>query len=139
LTGGAKILRFVAVGKYPDEAFAGCGCTYVGDPPPKIGPALAERLMKLLMKETTMALRKIPSKPVTTTPTALVAAQAPAASMASRSEVKGSGTAKAPARGEITREQIERRAYDIYASRGYAAGDPHADWLEAERQLRAGL
>ena len=26
-----------------------------------------------------------------------------------------------------------------WASRGYALGDPTADWYEAERQLRAGL
>jgi hypothetical protein len=65
---------------------------------------------------------------------------APAGPSAERSEFKGSGTAKPPAAAKaITREQIERRAYDIYASRGYAAGDPAADWHEAERQLRAGL
>jgi hypothetical protein len=57
-----------------------------------------------------------------------------------RSEVKGSGTAKAAApKPEVTWQAIERRAYDIYASRGYAAGDPSADWYEAERQLRAGM
>ncbi len=57
-----------------------------------------------------------------------------------RSEVKGSGTTKAPvAIREITWQAIERRAYEIYASRGYAQGDQNADWLEAERQLKAGL
>ncbi|MGN6367894.1 MAG: DUF2934 domain-containing protein [Phycisphaerae bacterium] len=34
---------------------------------------------------------------------------------------------------------IEQRAYEIFAGRGYAPGDPVADWLEAERQLKAGL
>jgi hypothetical protein len=34
---------------------------------------------------------------------------------------------------------IAQRAYEIYAGRGYAPGDPAADWHEAERQLRAGL
>ena len=57
-----------------------------------------------------------------------------------RSEVKGSGTAaKAPAPREINYQMIEQRAYEIYAGRGYAPGDPTADWLEAERQLKAGL
>jgi len=57
-----------------------------------------------------------------------------------RSELKGSGIPKAPAAPRtITQDDIARRAYEIYASRGYAAGDPVADWHEAERQLRAGL
>lgn len=62
-------------------------------------------------------------------------------SIAERSEFKGSGKPKVPTGGprQITREQIERRAYEIYAGRGYAPGDPTADWLEAERQLKAGL
>jgi hypothetical protein len=63
------------------------------------------------------------------------------APIAERSELKGSGTPKMPAATTrtITQEQIARRAYEIYASRGYAPGDPTADWYEAERQLRAGL
>jgi len=76
-------------------------------------------------------------KPTPTTPAA--ATLAPAAPQASeRSEFKGSGTAKTTAR-VITQEQIAKRAYEIYAGRGYAPGDQHADWLEAERQLKAGL
>jgi hypothetical protein len=63
---------------------------------------------------------------------------APAPPQAERSEFKGSGTAKSASR-EITQEQIARRAFEIYAGRGYAPGDQHADWLEAERQLKAGL
>jgi hypothetical protein len=63
------------------------------------------------------------------------------APIAERSELKGSGTPKVPAVATrtITQEQIARRAYEIYASRGYAPGDQTADWYEAERQLRAGL
>jgi hypothetical protein len=80
------------------------------------------------------------------TPTAAPAkvsapAVTPAAPVASvRSEFKGSGT-KVPAATArtISQEDIARRAFEIYASRGYAAGDPTADWYEAERQLRAGL
>jgi hypothetical protein len=57
-----------------------------------------------------------------------------------RSEVKGSGTAKAAApKPEVTWHAIERRAYEIFAGRGYAHGDQNADWYEAERQWRAGL
>ena len=83
----------------------------------------------------------------TKAPAAAVPAAAstqPAASAAApqRSEVKGSGTgaATSPAASkEITWQAIEQRAYEIYANRGYAAGDPNADWYEAERQLKAGL
>jgi hypothetical protein len=32
--------------------------------------------------------------------------------------------------------EIERRAYEIYEGRNGAAGDPVADWLQAERELR---
>lgn len=40
-----------------------------------------------------------------------------------------------PADGTHTAE-IERRAYEIYLSRNRAPGDPVADWLQAERELR---
>jgi len=83
-----------------------------------------------------MAAPKKSSKPVTP------AAAPVAAPTAQRSEIKASGT-KAPAAAAapraITQDMIAKRAYEIYASRGYAAGDQHADWLEAERQLKAGL
>ena len=32
--------------------------------------------------------------------------------------------------------EIERRAYEIYLSRNGAPGDPVADWVQAERELR---
>ncbi len=35
-----------------------------------------------------------------------------------------------------TREQIARRAYEIFAGRGGAPGDPMDDWLQAEAELR---
>ena len=65
----------------------------------------------------------------------------PAPAGVTRSEIKGSGTAKAKlaAPSVITHDLISKRAYEIYASRGYAAGNPDDDWREAERQLRAGL
>jgi hypothetical protein len=69
------------------------------------------------------------------------AAPVPAPIVSERSELKGSGKPKAPAVTAriISHDDIARRAYEIYASRGYAASDPDADWHEAERQLRAGL
>ena len=85
----------------------------------------------------------MPPPKKTKAPASTPATPAPAAAPAApqRSEVKGSGTAAktAPAPREITYAMIEQRAYEIYAGRGYAPGDPTADWLEAERQLKAGL
>jgi hypothetical protein len=90
------------------------------------------------------APRKV-SKPATKSSTP---AAAPAAPVVERSEVKGSGglatpkTAAAPAKAAAripTQAEIQKRAYEIYAGRGYAAGDSAADWHEAERQLKAGL
>jgi hypothetical protein len=40
-----------------------------------------------------------------------------------------------PAGSDLTAE-IEGRAYEIYLSRNGAPGDPVADWLQAERELR---
>ena len=75
-------------------------------------------------------------------------AKAPAAVPVSRSETKGSGTAILPKTvatpvatsfvGKITYEQISTRAYEIYLKRGFGPGDALSDWLEAERQLKAG-
>lgn len=63
-----------------------------------------------------------------------------AAPIAEKSEVKGLGKPKTPvATKTITHDDIARRAYEIYANRGYTPGDQHADWTEAERQLKAGL
>ena len=86
-----------------------------------------------------------PSKSFTGGPAFPVTPSTPAPSspapVIERSEFKGSGKPKtpfSPAR-QVTQEQIAKRAYEIYAGRGYAAGDPTADWHEAERQLKAGL
>lgn len=38
-----------------------------------------------------------------------------------------------------TREQIERRAYEIFQARGDAPGTELSDWLQAEHELKAGL
>jgi hypothetical protein len=37
--------------------------------------------------------------------------------------------------GAPTVEEIARRAYEIYLERGEKAGNPHEDWLAAEREL----
>lgn len=34
-------------------------------------------------------------------------------------------------------EEIRRRAYELFLERNGAAGDPNADWLIAEREIRA--
>ena len=38
---------------------------------------------------------------------------------------------------EITREMIEKKAYELFLARGCEHGSDVNDWLEAERQLRA--
>lgn len=40
---------------------------------------------------------------------------------------------------EPTKNEIRDRAYFLYLARGGEQGDPQADWLEAERQLREEL
>ena len=34
-------------------------------------------------------------------------------------------------------EQISRRAYEIWAGRGFSNGDPIQDWTQAERELKS--
>lgn len=38
-----------------------------------------------------------------------------------------------------THEQIQRRAYEIFAARGEALGTELSDWLQAERELKTEL
>jgi len=42
-------------------------------------------------------------------------------------------------RTEPTKREIQERAYFIYLSRGGQCGDPDADWVRAERELREEL
>ncbi len=50
---------------------------------------------------------------------------------------KGTGpTATIPPAREPTHEQIKLRAYQIYLARKGAPGNPMADWLQAEREIR---
>ena len=93
----------------------------------------------------------MPPKKKTTIVTPATTSFAPAAKTAaapvpvSRSETKGSGTATAvrPLIKEtarvLTHQQIAERAYQLYLKRGFGPGNAHADWIEAERQLKAGL
>jgi len=84
----------------------------------------------------TPALKTKVADPVAAAPVA------PPAPIVEKSEVKGSGrvVAKAPpAPRTLSYDEVAKRAYEIYASRGYARGNPQDDWYEAERQLRAGL
>ncbi|MBI3963025.1 MAG: DUF2934 domain-containing protein [Deinococcus sp.] len=52
------------------------------------------------------------------------------------------GTQKSPraieskAQVEVAEEAIRLRAYEIYLARSGAPGDPVADWLQAEQELR---
>jgi hypothetical protein len=39
----------------------------------------------------------------------------------------------------LTENEIARRAYELYLSRGREDGCDLDDWLQAERELRAGL
>jgi hypothetical protein len=41
-------------------------------------------------------------------------------------------------RAEPTHDQIARRAYEIYVSRGGSHGHHHDDWVQAERELKLG-
>jgi Protein of unknown function (DUF2934) len=38
-----------------------------------------------------------------------------------------------------THEQIARRAFDLWQSRGYPRGSEAQDWMEAEEELRAAV
>src|SRR5205823_1842927 len=90
-------------------------------------------------------LMATPRKPIKSSmppiPAMAAPSPAPAPAIVEKSEMKGSGKPKAPATAgrSPTYDEIAKRAFEIYASRGYAPGDQNADWLEAERQLKAGL
>ena len=85
-------------------------------------------------------IKSMPPAPAAKVTAAPVVTPAPAP-VAEKSEVKGLGKPKTPvsAPKTITHDDIARRAYEIYANRGYTPGDQNADWCEAERQLKAGL
>ena len=49
---------------------------------------------------------------------------------------KPATNATARRRAEPQADEIAARAYEIYCRRNGAAGDPEADWLQAEAELR---
>lgn len=56
-----------------------------------------------------------------------------------RRGARAASTAQQPRAREPTADEIRIRAYEIYCARGGEPGRELDDWLEAERQLRAGL
>ena len=76
--------------------------------------------------------------------TTLTGTAEPAKSLAPRTRRPAPDIAAAPpaldgqaTRREPTQEQIRRRAYELYLARAGRGGSPDADWLQAERELRA--
>ena len=68
----------------------------------------------------------------------LAAEKAPAAKPAAR---KTTAKKTAPEAGPqlvpaLTHEQIAKRAYELWAGRGYVQGDPVHDWWQAEQELK---
>ncbi len=56
-----------------------------------------------------------------------------------RTRVRSKPAREIPTVAGPTEEQIRRRAYEIYLSRGETPGNPEWDWQQAELELRARL
>jgi hypothetical protein len=82
-------------------------------------------------RTTTTATRK-PAKAATTPTAPTLVAETPEARPPRRPAAKR--TPLMP-----THDQIRERAFSIFLKRNGGPGDPHSDWLEAERQLTAEL
>jgi hypothetical protein len=54
-----------------------------------------------------------------------------------RKTVERRAADKATPGGILSQEQVARRAYELYLSRGRRHGADLDDWLQAERELRA--
>ncbi len=86
---------------------------------------------------------KAPAKPIETTATPVAASPAPAIAekkaRAKRTVSKTTAAPAAPKAAAISSDEIALRAYFIAEKRNAQGlpGDPHQDWIEAERQLRA--
>ena len=89
-------------------------------------------------------------KPTTTKPTAKASTKPAAVAKVTKEKVPApKAVAKAPKTvakkivetgpqlvPALTHEQIARRAYEIWAGRGYRQGDPVHDWWQAEQDLK---
>ena len=64
----------------------------------------------------------------------------PASSKTKRTETAAGGSTPPGPNGSppVTDADIARRAYDLYLARGCESGHDVEDWLQAERDLRAG-
>jgi len=92
--------------------------------------------------DTTLATEAVAAAPVEVTPVTAEGAVEP--------PVRTKGTGEAPPQAatpafttvgevaaiELSHDRIAERAYHLYLERGRQPGDPFADWLEAERELR---
>jgi hypothetical protein len=79
--------------------------------------------------------KKAPAKKAATTAAATKTAEkkAPARKVAAKNviEIAPPTVVAAPAY-----EEISKRAYLIWANRGFTHGDPNHDWIQAERELK---
>jgi len=89
---------------------------------------LSETTRKPTVKKTTVkasAKAEVPAK---------VAAAKPAArKTVAKKAAPAVGPQLVPA---LTHEQIAKRAYELWAGRGYVQGDPVHDWWQAEQELK---
>jgi hypothetical protein len=73
-------------------------------------------------------------------PTASAPAKQPAARRAptqdEREKTRPSAAQKSER--EPSRQEVERRAYELWQKRGAEHGSAQADWLQAERELKGG-
>ncbi len=91
---------------------------------------------KTTAKATTKAATKSASKTGKSTKTVRTIKSTRTTSKPGRTIQKSMRAADVTAGINPTFEEIRWRAYEIYLARGRAPGDPIADWLQAERELR---
>ncbi len=75
-----------------------------------------------------------PTIPVETPRIAPEAVKAAATTTAKPGPARASSPA--PVKAAPTREQIAKRAYEIYLARGQSPGHENEDWAQAERELK---
>jgi hypothetical protein len=97
-----------------------------GKVPAKAQPAKAKTTSKATAKSTGKTAKG----------TGRTTKAARAGTTSTRTVRKSMSVAKVAGMTEPTTDEIRKRAYEIYMARGCALGDPVADWLQAERELR---